>query len=189
MVTARDSFGSDRKVVQSFSWSRGHRHPTTAKTGINSDGVGVWLDKVAIDDGSRGSPPNDLASILQVALRAFDIADLIPRPAATDSNAGSAVGIYDIYVNDFTYSPPTAQLWPQAGGIHMRGRITNGAARRISRVQQCSAGFFERRGPGSIPNFMTFSSIVIDVDLASSVVTMTSASPSDGRRHQCVYLD
>ncbi len=169
VITARDSFGSDRKVVQSYLWSRAYRHPTTAKTGINPDGVGVWLDKLAIDDGTRGSPPNDLASILQVALRAFDIAELIPRPAANNLNAGGVVGIYDIYVNNFTYAPPTAQLWPQAGGIHMRGRITNGRA-DIRASKQCSAGFFDCWGPGSISGSMSFSSIVIDVDLDLSVV-------------------
>ena len=169
VITAADSFGSNRNVVQSFLWSRAYRHPTTAKTGIVTDGVGVWLDKVAIDDGSRTSPPNDLASILQIALRAFDIAALIPRPAANNLNAGSVVGIYDIFVNNLTYSPPTAQLWPQAGGIHMRGRISNGRA-DIRATKQCSAGFFDCWGPGSITGTMTFSSIVIDVDLDLSVV-------------------
>ncbi len=169
VITAVDSFGSTRKVAQSFLWSRGYRHPTTAKSGIVNDGVGVWLDKVAIDDGSRASPPNDLASILQIALRSFDIAGLIPRPAANNLNAGSVVGIYDIYVNNLTYSPPTAQLWPQAGGIHMRGRISNGRA-NIRASKQCSSGFFECWGPGTISGTMTFSSIVIDVDLDLSVV-------------------
>jgi len=169
VITAADSFGSTRKLVQSFLWSRAYRQPTTPKSGIVSDGVGIWLDKVAIDDGSRASPPNDLASILQIALRTFDIAGLIPRPAANNLNAGSVVGIYDIYVNNLTYSPPTAQLWPQAGGIHMRGRISNGRA-DIRASKQCSAGFFDCWGPGTITGTMTFTSIVIDVDLDLSVV-------------------
>lgn len=169
VVEATDSFASKRRDVRSYLWSRGYRHPTTPKSGIVGQGVGVWLDEVAIDDGTRASPPNDLASILQIALRSFDIAGLIPRPAANNLDAGSVVGTYDIYVNNLTYSPPTAQLWPRPGGIHMRGRITNGKA-NIRALKQCSAGFFSCWGPGEITGTLTFSSIVIDVDLDFSVV-------------------
>ena len=169
VTEATDSFGSTRRDVRSFLWSRAYRHPTTPKSGIVTQGVGVWLDEVAIDDGTRASPPNDLASILQIALRSFDIAGLIPRPAANNLDAGSVVGVYDIYVNNLTYSPPTAQLWPQAGGIHMRGRISNGRA-DIRASKQCSEGFFSCWGPGTITGTLTFSSIVIDVDLDLSVV-------------------
>lgn len=168
VIVATDSFGSQRRVVQSFLWSRGYRHPTTAKNGIVADGVGVWLDKIAIDDGTRGSPPNDLASIMQIALRSFDIGAAIPRPAANNLNAGGIVGTYDIYVNNFTHSPATVQLWPRSGGIHMRGRLTNGRA-DIRASKQCSAGVFSCWGPGTITGTLTFSAIQIDVDLDFSV--------------------
>ncbi|MBL8783909.1 MAG: hypothetical protein JNJ59_03320 [Deltaproteobacteria bacterium] len=168
VIEATDALGTARTVVQSFLWSRGYRHPTTPKNGIVPQGIGVWLDKVAIDDGTRASPPNDLASILQIALRAFDIAALIPSPAASNVDAGGLVGTYNIYVQNLTYSPPTATLTAQSGGIHLRGTIPNGRA-NIRANKTCSAGLFSCWGPTPITGTMTFSSIVIDADLDLSV--------------------
>jgi len=167
VLQATDSLGSQRKRVQSFLWSNGYRQPTTAKNGIVTEGLGVWLDKVAIDDGNRSSPPNDLASIVQVALRTFDIAALVPSPAARGVDAGIAE--YDIYVQNLTYSAPTATLAPQSGGIHLNGRIDNGHANIRAQRVQCDTVFGVCALPSTITGNLTWTSLVINVDLVLSV--------------------
>jgi len=172
VVDAVDSFGSTRKKVQSYLWSRAYRHPTTAKNGIVPQGLGLWLDKLAIDDGTRGSPPNDLASIMQIALRSFDLAALIPRPVVDNL---SAVGErYDIYLNSFTYSPATVTLTPQTGGIRMIGRMNNGSANIRAQRDGCQTTVFGAcvtPMPSLITGRATFSSLVITADLDLSVVS------------------
>lgn len=165
VLEATDAMGSTRKRVQSFTWSSGYQKPTTPKNGIVTQGVGVWLDDTAIDDGTRGSPPNDLASILQIALRSMDIADFIPRPATT-FNVPLSLGSYKVYVNNMTYLPPTVSLRPQSGGIHLTGTITSGYADiKLSR-SDCA---FICVIPGTINGSVTFTSMVINIDLALSV--------------------
>ena len=172
VVEAVDSFGSTRKKVQSYLWSRGYRHPTTAKNGIVPQGVGVWLDKLAIDDGSRTNPPNDLASILQIALRAFDLAALIPRPVVNNLDAG--IEYYDIYLNNFTYSPATVSLTAQNGGIRLVARMNNGRTNIVADRDGCRTTVFGACVsplPSRITGTVTFSSIVITADLDLSVVS------------------
>jgi hypothetical protein len=166
VLEATDAMGSTRKRVQSFTWSSGYQKPTTPKNGIVTQGIAVWLDDTAIDDGTRGSPPNDLASILQIALRSMDIASFIPRPA-TSVDAGIAT--YAIYVNNMTYSAPTATLRPQSGGIHLQGIINNGSADiHLSRTS-CFTVLGICGAPGSVNGSLSFSQMVIDVDLDLSV--------------------
>ncbi len=172
VVDAVDSFGSTRKKVQSYLWSRAYRHPTTAKNGIVPQGLGLWLDKLAIDDGTRGSPPNDLASILQIALRSFDLAALIPRPVVDNL---SAVGErYDIYLNNFSYSPATVTLTSQTGGIRMVGRMNNGSANIRAQRDGCQTTVFGAcvtPMPSLITGSASFSSLIITADLDFSVVS------------------
>jgi hypothetical protein len=170
---ATDSFGSKRAKVQSYLYSKTYRHPTTPKNGIVGNGIGVWLDKLAIDDGNRSSPPNDLASILQIAIRAFDIPSLIPRPAA--NNIDAVIAYYDVYINNLTFSPAVATLKPQAGGIHLNAKLNNGranirAARDGCRNRDPIWGECVDVGPSEITGTVTWTSLTIDVDLDFSVV-------------------
>ncbi|MFO0746173.1 MAG: hypothetical protein U1F43_10935 [Myxococcota bacterium] len=170
VLDAVDALGSPRKRVQSFLWSNGYRNPTTPKNGIVTEGLGVWLDKLAIDDGNRSSPPNDLASILQVALRNFNIGALIPSPVY--NNYGALNEDYDIYIKNLTYSPPNAYLAAQNGGIHLTGVINNGSARVEANRDGCNTTVFGvcvTPAPSQITGTVTWTSLVINVDLDLSV--------------------
>lgn len=177
---AGDSMGSQRRRVQSFLWSSGYRRPTTPKTAIVPEGLGVWLDRLALDDGNRAFPPNDLATILQVALQNFNIGALIPSPAAQDIDAG--IADYDLYVSNLTYNPPTATLTPQSGGIHLNARVNNGRANLRAQRVDCDEVFGWCAMPSSITGTLTWTSLVIDVDLALGVsnndITVTVGASS-----------
>lgn len=178
VFVARDSFGSERRRVQSFLWSNGYRHPTTPKNGIVTQGLGVWLDKLAIDDGNRSSPPNDLASIIQIVLRNYDFGDAIPRPVYDNYDAGIAE--YDLYVENLTYNAPTATLTPQAGGIRLVGRITSGRADIRAQRVQCDTFLGICAMPGQITGDVTFTSLTVTADLtlgvSSNDISVTVAS-------------
>ncbi len=172
-IEAADSFGSRRERVQSYLFSKSYRHPTTPKNGIVTNGIGVWLDKLAIDDGTRTSPPNDLASILQIAIRAFDIPSLIPRPAA--NNIDAVIEVYDVYINNLTFSPATATLRSQTGGIHLNAKLNNGRANIRALRDGCRTrdpiwGECVTPLPSEITGTVTWTSLTIDVDLDLSVV-------------------
>jgi len=169
VIEATDDLGTERRVVQSFLWSTAYHKPTTPKNGIVSQGVGVWLDKNAIDDNNRSLPPNDLGTILQLALQGFDIAGVIPNPAAEDVDAGSLVGEYDIFVRNLSYTPPTATLSTRNGGLRLHVVIRNGHA-DIQAKKTCSGSVFGGCwGPSSISGDLTFDSIVIDANINLSV--------------------
>ncbi|MCA9514393.1 MAG: hypothetical protein KC635_05580, partial [Myxococcales bacterium] len=167
IIEATDALGTQRRHVSSFLWSTGYHKPTTPRNGIVAEGVGVWLGKNAIDDNSRSLPPNDLGTIFELVLKSFDISGLIPSPAAHNADAGGLVGKYDVYLTNFTYTPPTVALKPISGGLNMRATIRNGRM-NVRAVKTCSAGFFDCWGPSPVTGYITFSSIVIDLDVSIS---------------------
>ena len=179
VIEALDSFGTRRRVVQSFLWSTSYQKPTTPTNGIVSQGIAVWLAKDAIDDHNRALPANDLGTILELALKGFNIGALIPSPAAHNVDAGSLVGTYDIYVRNLTYNGPSVTLTPRAGGLALHVVITSGRA-DIQASKTCSWSFTKCWGPGSISGTLTFSSIVIDatVDLSVSNHQLVATIPS-----------
>lgn len=168
VIEATDALGTKRRVVQTFLWSTAYHKPTSPTNGIVAQGVGVWLDKDAIDDHNRALPPNDLGTILELALGGFDISALIPSPAAHNVDATSIVGKYDIFVRNLTYSAPTATLTPRNGGLALRVVIRNGHA-DIQAKKTCSSSWTSCWGPSSISGDLTFSSIVIDATINLSV--------------------
>ena len=178
VIEALDALGSPRRVVQSFLWSTAYRKPTTPMSGAVTNGVAVWLDKLAIDDGQRSLPPNDLGTILELALKSYNFATLIPSPAASNVDA-SIAGKYNIYLKNLTYTGPRVTLTPRAGGLALRAVISSGHA-DIEARKTCSASLFSCWGPGTITGDITFSSITIDVNLnlgvASHDIVVTVAS-------------
>ncbi|TNF26105.1 MAG: hypothetical protein EP329_21795 [Deltaproteobacteria bacterium] len=168
VIEATDALGTQRRVVQSYLWSTAYHKPTVPKNGIVAQGIGVWLDKDAIDDHNRALPPNDLGTIFELALQGFDINAMIPVPAAHNVSAGSLVGKYDIYVRNLTYNPPKASLSTRPGGLQLHVSITNGHA-EIQAKKTCSASLTSCWGPSSISGDLTFSSITIDATINLSV--------------------
>ena len=121
VLKATDSMGTVRERVQSFLWSSTYKKPTnkTTKSGIVTDGLGLWLGKEAIDDGSRNyNKPKNLATLAEMVVASFDVYDSIPSPAAEN-------WAYALYVTSLNHDPPKISLDPQAGYLRLNGTINN----------------------------------------------------------------
>src|SRR5690606_378489 len=106
----------------------------------------------------------------ELVLKGFDISGLIPSPAAHNADAGGLVGKYDVYLSNFTYTPPTVALKPISGGLNMRATIRNGRM-NVRAVKTCSAGFFDCWGPSPVTGLLKFDSLVIDLDVSISATS------------------
>ncbi len=168
VIEATDALGTARRRVQSFLWSTSYRKPVAPKSGMLTEGLGIWLDDQAIDDGDRSLPPNDLGTILELAMQSFDLTSFIPSPAASNQNAGGLVGTYNIFLENLTNNAPTAVLNPIDGGLRLRVDINNIQVDVRAR-KTCSAGFLSCLGPGTITGDATISRITLMADLMLSV--------------------
>ena len=109
-----DALEASRKRVQSFLWSNEYRKPTTPPEGILDEGLGIYIDQVALDDGANGVPIDDLASLMNLALSSFDLSQFFDADAPIASQAG-----YDIYLTDLTLGATSIRLQAIDGGVHI----------------------------------------------------------------------
>jgi hypothetical protein len=120
VLEATDGIGTVRKVVQSYLWSTAYHKPvkSTPKSGMVTQGVGIWLDQEVIDDGSRAQPPDDFATIFEMVMASFEFGDLVPSPVLEKYG-------YSIYLNNLTHEKPKVSLAPVSGGLQMTATISN----------------------------------------------------------------
>ena len=118
-VIAVDTLGNTDVAVRSFYFGASFRpmsstNPTASKM---AKALYFTLGPQAIDDGVHN--PNeidDLATLLELLISSFDVAELLPNPVINNSD-------YKVNVYNTTYSTPTAQLTPVPQGINLWARI------------------------------------------------------------------
>ena len=172
VIEAWDELGSARKRVQSFHWSKTYTKPdaNVSGSGMVNPGLGLWMAQQTLDDGDHSRPPNDLATIFEIVMTSFDIAGLVPSPAAAGVDA-SALGDYDIYIEDLRYGTPRVALTAIDGGMHMTATI-RGVTADIQASKTCSWSWrrpLSCTGPGTITGDMDIDSIVISADVVMTV--------------------
>lgn len=109
-----DSRGNARSKVQSFLWSTAYRKPTTPKTGIAFDALGIWLSQAVLDDG-QSAPPLDFAEVMNLVLQEQDFDALVDPDDPVASEAG-----YDIYVTTIEIDGSGVELEAVDDAIELR---------------------------------------------------------------------
>jgi hypothetical protein len=121
VLEAKDSMGTTRERVQSFLWSSNYKKPTSkaSKNGIVTEGLGLWLDQDAIDDGNRNyNAPKNLATLAEMVVAGFDVYDSIENPAAES-------WAYDLYITGLAHDPPLIGLQTKNGYLRLNGTIND----------------------------------------------------------------
>jgi len=108
---AADSFGTERKRVQSYLWTSTYYKPVLEqpKSGMVDPGVGIWLSKAVI---------NKLSAALQPLVASVNLGSAISNPVYSANN-------YKVSVKNLKHDAPTLALSPQPGGLKMTVTITN----------------------------------------------------------------
>lgn len=164
-----DRAGRTDEHVQSFLASPSYRRPLATGQAMVDDGVGTWISRTVLDDGRRGLPANDLASIVDLVVGGFDLDALMPSPAAAGVSAGGLIGTYDVFLDDFALGPHEVLLTPKVGGISLLVRY-RGASAGVRAVKTCSSAFGACNGPDLVTGDLDV--VVIDalLDLELTVV-------------------
>ena len=113
VAVAEDPNGMKTWVVQAFYYS-----PVWHKVDINDPEGSKILDSILFFLGEEAfdkiphdySKPDNLSTILEMALVNLDIGSFIPNPVAS-------AGPYKVYVGPFSYSPPVIHIFPIPQGI------------------------------------------------------------------------
>ena len=114
VLETKDSYGQERKRVQSYLWSTGYDKPTQPYDGVAEHGLGFFLGQNSLDDGSREPPLNDLADLFKMVLDNLDLSGLLGGGEPILNQAG-----YDIYLTDLRIGYTTLNLEGIDGGIHL----------------------------------------------------------------------
>jgi hypothetical protein len=155
IIEATDSFGSTRKVVQSYLMANAYTVPNQGPplAGMIDPGVGIFLSQEVIDDGNHSPPPDDIASILEGVLDDFDLAGLIPGNAPF-----TTVNIlidYDIWVKNLSDTGRTISLVSGTNGLALTAKIS-GLSANVCATPGSSCSSF-----GALNGTLSASAIVI----------------------------
>lgn len=115
---ASDDAGNTRRRVQSFLWSDTFLEPMTPSDEPVPEGLGFWLDQQSLDDGDHGMPVNDLATVLELALGAFDTNAFANPASPVASQAG-----YDVYLTSLELGSAMVSLQGTNGGIALTAAL------------------------------------------------------------------
>ncbi len=118
--TAIDAVGATRRRVQSFLWSTEYRQPEVQGEQMVPEGLAFWLSQAALDDGDNAAPADDIATVLGIALGAFDIAALLDPKTPITSTAG-----YNVYLTKMTFGSTKVTLAGIDGGLALSAAITD----------------------------------------------------------------
>jgi len=121
VAIAEDPNGFKTLLVQSFYYS-----PVWHKVDINDpegskiqDNIMFFLADEAFDKVPHDySKPDNLSTIVELALKTLDIGSFLPNPVAS-------AGPYKVYVGPFSYAPPVIHIFPIPGGILAEVHIYN----------------------------------------------------------------
>lgn len=121
VAIAEDPNGLKTLLVQSYYYS-----PVWYKVDINDpdgslikDNIMFFLSDQAFDKVPHDySKPDNLSTIVEMALQSLDIGSFLPNPVAS-------AGPYKVYVGPFSYSPPVIHIFPIPEGILAEVHIYN----------------------------------------------------------------
>lgn len=117
---AEDAGGEKVFVTRGFYFS-GKYYPTdaaTPKAALVPDGMQVFLGKDFLDDGVHDpAHPDDLATIMEVAIGGLDVGTLLPPTISQ--------GDMEVKLSNTKFGKPHIALAPQDGGIDMKIEIPN----------------------------------------------------------------
>ncbi|MCB9788124.1 MAG: hypothetical protein H6744_15690 [Deltaproteobacteria bacterium] len=110
--------GQITTITQSFYYAEKY-YPMDPAPDYIPDAIKVWLDDSFLDDGNHNpTHPDDLATILEGAVAAFDLGAILPPPMS--------VGLgYDLILSNLSMNPPSLYLDPFDGGLHFGTKIKN----------------------------------------------------------------
>ncbi|MEZ4269663.1 MAG: hypothetical protein R3F39_25160, partial [Myxococcota bacterium] len=169
IIEATDSFGSKRKVVQSYLMANAYTVPNVGPplAGMIDPGIGIFLGQEVIDDGNHAPPADDIASILEGVLAGFDIAGLIPsnKPFTTVN----ILVDYDIWVKQIKDTGRTISLISGNNGLALTAKIT-GLSANVCATPGSSCSSF-----GALNGTLSASAIVIKATVRLSVDPVTHA--------------
>lgn len=157
---AVDANGWRRRRVQSLLWGTSYRAPTGPLTALVPDGVRVYLAEGSLDDTVFGLPPDDLATVMQVALAELDVeaAFDIPTPVGI-------VDDYAVHVTALEVATRTVALLPTDDGVVVTttlGGITGGLG------FDCTAAACEADGGDGTGGFI-IEAVVVQTPLSALV--------------------
>ncbi len=117
---AEDMGGEKAKATRGFYFS-GKYYPTDAATpkgALVPDGMQVFLGKDFLDDGVHDpAHPNDLATIMEVAIGGLDVGTLLPPTLSQ--------GDMEVKLSNTKFGKPHISLAPIIGGMNMTVDIPN----------------------------------------------------------------
>ena len=117
-VEAEDDSEKVTTVIQSFYFAEKY-YPLDPEIPFVGDSIKVWLDDQFIDDGVHNpTHPDDLATILEAVLAAFDLNGALP--SGMPVGGGYEVSLYNLSMN-----PPKLNLDPIWGGLKIYVEIKN----------------------------------------------------------------
>jgi hypothetical protein len=132
------------KAIGCFVCRKPYKEPDYLFSGHADPGAGLYMSQEAIDDGDHVMPADDLATIFEQVFAGFDVAGLLPSPAAEGVAAGGAV--LDVYISNLTYNEPKVSLQSVVGGIDIEAVITGG---------QADLKAVKKSGPFYVPSTIT----------------------------------
>jgi len=121
VALAEDPNGFKTLHVQAFYYS-----PVWFKVDINDPEGSKMLDAMQFFLADQFfdrpvhdySQPDNLSTIIEMALTSIDIGSFLPNPVAS-------AGPYKVYVGPFSYNPPEIHVFPMPGGIQSQVWINN----------------------------------------------------------------
>ncbi|MGM0574335.1 MAG: hypothetical protein ACQEXJ_01190 [Myxococcota bacterium] len=117
-VEAEDAGGDVTSVTTSFYFAEQY-YEMEPDVEYVPDAIKTWLDDEFIDDGDHNpTHPNDLATLMEGAIGAFDMNSALPDKVKVS-------GDYDLKMKGFSMNPPSLYLDPFDGGLNIDITIKN----------------------------------------------------------------
>ncbi|MCX4241713.1 hypothetical protein [Paraliomyxa miuraensis] len=167
-----DTFDQPRKRVQSFLWSPSYRLPTVPENGITDEGLAIYLDQPTLDDGNHNPPPNDVATLLGLALETVDLQQFINPGVPITSSAG-----YNVYLTTIQHTDTDVALEAIDGGIELQGFVYGISGDLVfdCTIPACQLAGGDGTGDMTIDSIRVTSDLLLSVN-ANNQVVVTSAN-------------
>ncbi|MBC8069399.1 MAG: hypothetical protein IAG13_13770 [Deltaproteobacteria bacterium] len=118
VLETADDAGNTRRRVQSLLWSGSYHEPMVPSDDPVPEGLGFWLSQESLDDGEHSLPVDDLATVMELALGAFDTSAFADPTTPVTSSAG-----YDVYLTSLELGSASVSLQGVSGGIALSAAL------------------------------------------------------------------
>lgn len=171
VLEALDAFEVPRKRVQSFLYSPSYRLPTNPDVGVAPEGFAVYLDQQTLDDGNHVPPPDDLATLLTLALQTVDLEEYIDPTTPITSSAG-----YNVYLTTIQYTQADVTLEAIDGGIELQGFLYGISGDLVfdCTIPACQLAGGDGTGDMSIDSIQVTSDLLLSVNANHELVVQSS---------------